>query len=96
MILTIFGSRFLPPEVPQFVRSFLPFIGGLLLAAGALSVLIGIGLLMRLSWARVAALVAGAIALINIPFGTALGVYTMWALLPSDHEEEYRALTRVA
>jgi len=96
MILTIFGSRFLPPEVPQFVRSFLPFIGGLLVAAGALSVLVGVGLLMRLAWARIAALIAGAIALIHIPIGTALGIYTMWALLPADHEEEYRALTQVA
>ncbi len=96
LLLTIFGSRFLPPEVPQFMRVFLPFIGGLLVAAGALSVLVGIGLLMRLGWARIAALIAGAIGLINIPFGTALGIYTMWVLLPADHEQKYRALTRVA
>jgi len=96
LLLTIFTSRFLPPEVPQFVSVFLPFIGGLLVAAGALSVLVGVGLLMRLAWARIAALIAGAIALIHIPIGTALGIYTMWALLPADHEEEYRALTQVA
>jgi hypothetical protein len=28
----------------------------------------------------------------NIPFGTALGVYTMWVLLPADSEQEYETL----
>ena len=96
LLLTIFSSQSLPPEVPQFIRVFLPFIGGVLVAAGALSVLVGIGLLLRLGWARIAAVIAAAIGLINIPFGTALGIYTMWVLLPADHEQNYRALARVA
>jgi hypothetical protein len=29
---------------------------------------------------------------INIPLGTAVGVYTMWVLLPRESEEEYDAL----
>jgi hypothetical protein len=41
-------------------------------------------------------IVAAALALINVPLGTALGVYTMWALLPAANEEEYRTLSRVA
>jgi hypothetical protein len=32
------------------------------------------------------------LALFNIPFGTAFGVYTMWVLLPSESEREYEAL----
>jgi hypothetical protein len=28
----------------------------------------------------------------DIPFGTALGIYTMWVLLSSDSEREYEAL----
>jgi hypothetical protein len=96
LLITIFGSSILPAEMPPFVTAFLPLIGSFLLFAGGMSVLAGIGLLMRQSWARVAALILAAISLISIPFGTALGVYTMWALLPSDHEEEYRALTQTA
>jgi hypothetical protein len=30
--------------------------------------------------------------LFNIPFGTALGVYTMWVLLPGGSQQEYEAL----
>jgi hypothetical protein len=32
------------------------------------------------------------ISLFNVPFGTALGVYTLWVLLPGSSQEEYEAL----
>ena len=41
----------------------------------------GIGLLKMKSWARLIAIVIGCLNLIHIPFGTALGVYTLWVLL---------------
>jgi hypothetical protein len=41
----------------------------------------GIGLLTRQTWSRVLALVIGFLSLINIPVGTAIGVYT-FRLLP--------------
>ena len=53
----------------------------------------GWGLLQHESWARILALILGFISLFtNIPFGTALGIYTMWVLLSSDSEREYEAL----
>jgi hypothetical protein len=56
-------------------------------------------LLQREHWARIAVLVLAFISLFtNIPFGTALGIYTMWVLLPAESEREYDALvtTRAA
>jgi hypothetical protein len=41
----------------------------------------GIGLLKFREWARILLIVMSALNLINIPFGTALGVYGLWALL---------------
>ena len=38
------------------------------------------------------ALVLGFISLFNVPFGTAVGVYTLWVLLPAQSQEEYDAL----
>ncbi|MFZ3276713.1 MAG: hypothetical protein WA182_07395 [Candidatus Sulfotelmatobacter sp.] len=35
--------------------------------------------------------VANDISLFNIPFGTAVGVYTLWVLLPAQSQEEYDA-----
>ena len=60
----------------------------------ALGLLAGWGLLRREKWARILALVLAFVSLFtNIPLGTALGVYTLWVLLPSESEREYAALT---
>ena len=49
----------------------------------------GWGLLQREPWARVLTLILAFLALIHVPFGTVLGVYTLWVLLPAGAEEEY-------
>jgi hypothetical protein len=40
----------------------------------------------------VVALVLGFLSLFNIPFGTAVGVYTLWVLLPAQSQQEYENL----
>ena len=55
---------------------------GIFLAALALPGIIGgWALLSGRSWGRPLVLVLGVLHLINFPFGTALGIYTLWALL---------------
>ncbi len=44
----------------------------------------GIGLLQRRSWARILVLILAIFNLVNIPFGTALGIYSLWVLLNSE------------
>jgi hypothetical protein len=81
------------PEAPtSFLRPLLSVIGIFILAKGAFGFIAGWGLLQREAWARVLALVLGFISLFIIPFGTAIGVYTMWVLLPSGSQQEYDAL----
>jgi hypothetical protein len=67
-------------------------IGGMVGAASLAGVIGGIGLLRRAEWARLVILVVSVIQLINIPFGTILGGYSMWVLL----SQETRALLRPA
>jgi hypothetical protein len=43
-------------------------------------IIAGWGLLKRKSWSRMLAIILGALNLLNIPIGTALGIYTIWAL----------------
>jgi hypothetical protein len=82
-----------PPEVPSgFLHVLLSAIAVLIMAKAACGFLAGWGLLQREPWARVVALVLGFISLFNIPFGTAVGVYTLWVLLPGQSQEEYDAL----
>jgi hypothetical protein len=50
----------------------------------------GIGLLRRRPWARILAIVVSCLDLFNIPFGTALGVYTFYVLM---NDEAIRLLS---
>lgn len=48
------------------------------------SILGGIGLLKRKKWARILVLILGCLNLPNIPFGTILGIYTIWVLVQDE------------
>jgi hypothetical protein len=65
-----------------------------ILAAGGICV--GLGLRERRSWARTTAIILGVLALFHPPFGTALGIYTLWVLLADEHGDEYSYLARSA
>lgn len=56
-------------------------IGMFLIVLSIPGLVAGIWLLMRRPWARILALIVGAFQLIDIPLGTALGIYTFWVLL---------------
>lgn len=87
------GASFLPDDVPFFVPSLMRGIGLLILAGSAAGLIAGWGLLDRQPWARTLAIVMGVLSLIEPPFGTALGIYTLWVLLPAQSEAEYRRLS---
>jgi hypothetical protein len=98
---TLFGGAFHipngpPPEITQWLRPLIEFIGWLILAKAAAGFIAGWGLLQRESWARIVALVVGFVALLNVPLGTALGIYTLWVLLPSQSDQEYKAVSAAA
>jgi len=59
---------------------------------GMAHVLVGVPLRQRKAWARVIALLLGSVDLLLLPYGTALGLYTLWVLL----NEKGRALFVVA
>jgi hypothetical protein len=94
-LLVIFGHGGWP-GVPFFVGGIVHLIGLFLLAASVIGIMAGWGLLEHQPWARMLAIVLGCLNLINAPFGTVLGIYTLWVLLPAESEVEYRRLTRVA
>lgn len=98
---TIFSGHFRfpdgpPPGIANWLRPLLTFFSGLILLKGAAGFIAGWGLLQRESWARVLTLVVGFISLFNIPLGTALGIYTLWVLLPAQSDDEYQALAKAA
>jgi len=56
--------------------------------------LTGYALITRQPWGRILAIIFGIIALIHLPFGTALGIYTLWVLAPGLSGMEYDAIAR--
>lgn len=79
--------------VPGFLQPFLSVVAILIMAKAALGFVGGWGLLQREPWARLLTLVLAFVSLFNVPFGTAVGVYTMWVLLPGESEREYELMT---
>jgi len=88
-----FGGRF-----ANWPFNFLPFglysIAGLLAVFGVAHLVLAWGLFQREPWARTLGLVLGFLALLRPPFGTALGIYTIWVLLPDHSGQEYQRLSR--
>lgn len=84
-------------EIGRLVGPLVLFIfGGTLFVLAAGGILVGRGLLKRESWARTVALVLAILAIFHPPFGTALGIYTLWVLLSGNAGSEYARLARAA
>ena len=79
-----------PPEVVfGMIRPILHFVAILAFAKGLAGIFAGIGLLQRAAWSRTLTLVVACISLLSFPFGTALGVYSLWVLLSPGAEAEF-------
>lgn len=59
---------------------------GFLLLMSIPGLIIGVGLLKRRPWARIAGIVVSILELMAIPFGTVIGVYGLWVLFSSETE----------
>ncbi len=86
------ADRWVFAQAPFFVHGLLRGVGAFMLIAGIAGALAGWGLVERRPWARMLAIVLGILVLLNFPFGTALGVFTLWVLAPAPSEMEYRTI----
>jgi hypothetical protein len=79
-----------PPDDAAVALPIIGFAGTalvlFLLALSLPGLITGIGLLKFQPWARIVGIVLSAINLINIPFGTLLGIYGLWVLLSKETE----------
>ncbi len=87
-------------RVDKIAMVFGPGVLGVLcvvfLVCAALRFAVGWGLLKMRPWGRTYALVMAFLALICPPFDTALGIYTLYVLLPDAAGDEYRQLSNLA
>jgi len=59
-----------------------------------LGIAAGIGLMQKTTWGRVVAIIAGFLAILHFPFGTAMGIWTLVVLLKAPNAAGYEAMAR--
>ena len=89
LIAAKIGIPFLPPDLPPVVGLIIQSVVILLWVNLVCGLITGWALLSEQPWARTAAIVVGIVNLWDLPFGAALGIYTLWALLPANAERQY-------
>jgi hypothetical protein len=62
----------------QFIAMLFEYLPWIIIVFSIPSLIAGIGLLNKASWAMTLALILGCLKLISFPIGTAIGVYTIW------------------
>jgi len=77
---------------PEWLTGLLPVIAVVVVVEVALMVFTGWSLLQRKPWARTLSMVMAILALLRLPFGTALGIYTLWVMAPTDSGMEWEGI----
>ncbi|MBN2070601.1 MAG: hypothetical protein JW814_04005 [Candidatus Krumholzibacteriota bacterium] len=83
VFMAVAGGGMLSGDIEVMtITTTIGFIISFILLICALPGLIaGIALLKHREWGRILAMVMGFIRMISVPFGTILGIYTIWVLL---------------
>lgn len=86
LLAPIFEGSFIPELFAMFGRP----VAVALLSFAMLEIVAAVALLRRRRWARFALVAVGAAQLAVFPIGTALTLYTLWALLSGDEPDTRR------
>ena len=79
------------PSPPPFVGLIFVFVGIFSVAMTIPSFVAGYALLKRRPWAKVAGIVAGVVAAMSFPIGSAVAAYTFWFLFSDVGKQLYGA-----
>ena len=80
-ILNLIGGFIDEPNSKMVLSIVSDVIAAFLVIVSIPGLIAGLGLYRRKEWARILTLVISVIALFNFPFGTAIGIYSIWALV---------------
>jgi hypothetical protein len=89
LVLSIQGEE-LPLTIMASIAVFVALIMGILSIPELIG---GIGVLKYKNWARYLILILSVINLFNIPFGTAVGIYSIWILMQDETEKLFTEKT---
>ena len=91
VFVTLMGSGIISgdEEALAILTGIATFVSYLLFITCAPGIIGGFGLLKRKNWARILVIVLGFINLLAVPFGTVLGIYTLYVLLKDEAPAEF-------
>lgn len=90
-ILALVANEIDPHEeaVLHLIASIFQFLPAIIVIFFSLPTIIaGIGLLYKQSWALIMALILGCFKLFSFPIGTALGIYTIWVYVEQNKQSK--------
>ncbi len=68
------------PEAVQILGAVSGLISTILIIVAIPPVVAGIALIQKKSWGRAAAIISSFLNLTSVPFGSAVGIYTLWVV----------------
>lgn len=80
-VFNVIGSFIDEPEGKMVLSIIGNVIAGFLVFVSIPGLIAGIGLYRRKEWARILTIVISVIILFNFPLGTAIGIYSIWAMV---------------
>jgi hypothetical protein len=86
----VIDPRDFPYELWDIIPAFLVLVAILLVLFSLPGIIGGIGVLRRKEWGRIMVLVISFFNLLNIPLGTVLGGYSIWAMMTSETVRLFR------
>jgi nitrate reductase NapE component len=84
VLVALLGVSFIPEMgdvAPQVLRIVGLSVGAFIFVLAIPKIIGGLGLLKRREWARILLLILSFLSLLNIPLGTALGIYSLVYLM---------------
>lgn len=90
-LFVLLGSFIQEPDAQVVFGIIAKVVMVVLVVLSIPGIIAGIGLLKRKEWARILTLILSVLDLINFPIGTAVGVYSIWALVQPDVVEQFKS-----
>lgn len=84
VILSLVGSFIDDPMAVKILPIIANVVIWVIIVLSIPGIIAGIGLFKRKEWARILTLILSVIKLMNIPIGTAVGVYSIWVLVQDE------------
>ncbi|GAB1454285.1 hypothetical protein MASR2M47_43410 [Draconibacterium sp.] len=89
-LFVLLGSFIGEPDAQIVFAIIAKVVMVVLLILSIPGIIAGIGLLKRKEWARILTLILSVLSLVNFPIGTALGIYSIWAMVQPEIIEQFK------